>query len=96
MEAKGKACALLYCGDFDPGGLNISDFIPKNFDDLAGAVGWSPGEFVVERFGLNYDFIEEQGLTWIEKISKRAARHCNIRSTTRATPTTTSLMSRCL
>ena len=68
MEAKGKACALLYCGDFDPGGLNISDFIPKNFDDLAGAVGWSPRNLVVERFGLNYDFIEEQGLTWIENL----------------------------
>ena len=68
MEEKGKACALLYCGDFDPGGLNISDFIHKNFADLAGAVGWSPDNLVIERFGLNLDFIEEHRLTWIDNL----------------------------
>ena len=68
MEAKGKACALLYCGDFDPGGLNISDFLHKNFADLAGAVGWSPRNLVIERFGLNEDFIKKHGLTWIDNL----------------------------
>ena len=27
-ENKGKQCVLLYCGDHDPGGLNISETIP--------------------------------------------------------------------
>lgn len=68
MEAKGKACVLLYCGDFDPGGLQISDFIRKNFVDLEEAVGWSPDNLVIERFGLNHDFIEAQRLTWIDNL----------------------------
>jgi hypothetical protein len=41
-EAKGKECVLLYCGDHDPGGLHISEFLRSNFEDLADAVGWSP------------------------------------------------------
>jgi hypothetical protein len=68
MEAKGRRCVLLYCGDFDPGGLNISGFIRKNFADLAEAVGWSPDNLTIERFGLNYEFIEAQKLTWIDNL----------------------------
>ena len=67
-EAEGKQCVLLYFGDFDPGGLHISNFLRSNFEDMAGAVGWSPDDLVVERFGLNHDFIERQGLTWIENL----------------------------
>ena len=37
-------------------------------EDLAGAVGWSPEDLVIDRFGLNYDFIKEQGLTWIDNL----------------------------
>lgn len=37
-EAKGKECVLLYCGDHDPGGLHISEFLRSNFEDLAGMV----------------------------------------------------------
>ncbi len=29
-EAKGKKCVLLYCGDHDPGGLQISRFLQSN------------------------------------------------------------------
>jgi hypothetical protein len=67
-EAKGKQCVLLYCGDHDPGGLQISGFLRSNFDDLTGAVGWSPQHLIIERFGLDYDFIVAQGLTWIENL----------------------------
>jgi hypothetical protein len=67
-EAKGKQCVLLYCGDHDPGGLQISGFLRSNFDDLTGAVGWSPEHLIIERFGLDYDFIVAQGLTWIENL----------------------------
>jgi hypothetical protein len=68
-EAKGKVCVLLYCGDFDPIGLVISDFLRSNMAELAGSVGWSPDSLIIERFGLNYDFIEEQGLTWIAGLA---------------------------
>jgi hypothetical protein len=67
-EAKGKQCVLLYCGDHDPGGLQISDFLRSNMEDLAGAVGWSPDNLLINRFGLDYDFIEANGLTWIDNL----------------------------
>ncbi|MGC2078090.1 MAG: hypothetical protein WA728_19055 [Xanthobacteraceae bacterium] len=37
-------------------------------DDLAAAVGWSPDNLIIERFGLNADFIREQNLTWIDNL----------------------------
>jgi hypothetical protein len=67
-EAKGKVPVLLYCGDFDPVGLAISDFLRSNMAELAAAVGWSPDHLIIDRFGLNYDFIQEQGLTWIDGL----------------------------
>jgi hypothetical protein len=67
-EQCGKQCVLLYCGDHDPGGLAISDFLRSNLQDLATAVGWSPDHLIIDRFGLNFDFIEEQSLTWIDNL----------------------------
>ncbi len=67
-EAKGKRCVLLYCGDHDPGGLNISDFIQSNLNDIGEAVDWYPDDLEIERFGLNYDFIEANRLTWIDNL----------------------------
>jgi hypothetical protein len=68
-EAEGKRCVLLYFGDFDPGGLHISSKLHSNFDDMARAVGWSPRFLEIDRFGLDYDFIERNGLTWIENLA---------------------------
>ena len=51
-EAEGKRCILLHCGDHDPGGLHISDFIRSNMEDLTNAVGWSPDDLTIDRFGL--------------------------------------------
>ena len=67
-EAKGKRCVLLYCGDHDPGGLHISGFLRSNLTELEKAVGWSPPHLVIDRFGLDYDFIEANGLTWIDNL----------------------------
>jgi hypothetical protein len=67
-EAEGKKCVLLYCGDFDPGGLHISDSIHSNLEDMAQATDWWPDDLIIERFGLTFDFIEEQGLSWIENL----------------------------
>ena len=72
MEAEGKQCVLLYCGDHDPGGLNISEFLRSNMEDLADAVGWEPDNLIIDRFGLNFDFIEKQGLTWIDNLKTGA------------------------
>jgi hypothetical protein len=74
-ERRGKRCVLLHCGDHDPGGLRISDFIRSNLQDLVGAVGWSPDNLVVDRFGLNADFIERHRLTWIDNLATGASRY---------------------
>jgi hypothetical protein len=71
-EAKGKQCVLLYCGDHDPGGLNISSFLRANLEDLSGATGWHPEDLIIDRFGFNHDFIEAQGLTWIDNLETSA------------------------
>jgi hypothetical protein len=67
-EGRGKRCVLLHCGDHDPGGLHISDFLRSNMADLAKAVGWSPDKLKIDRFGLDYDFIQRHRLTWIDNL----------------------------
>ena len=68
-EAEGKERVLLYCGDFDPGGLQISNFLRSNLKDMERAVRWSPDDLIIDRFGLDYDFIQREGLTWIENLA---------------------------
>jgi hypothetical protein len=67
-EARGKQCVLLYCGVFDPVGLKISDALRDNMEELSGQVGWHPNHVRINRFGLNLDFINEQGLDWIDGL----------------------------
>jgi hypothetical protein len=67
-EAAGRRCVLLLCGDHDPGGLHITDKMRKNLSDLSGAVGWTPENLIISRFGLNADFIDRHGLTWIDNL----------------------------
>jgi hypothetical protein len=74
-EGKGKQCVLLYCGDHDPVGLHMSNRLRKGFEELKGAVGWDPANLIITRFGLNYDFIEEQGLTWIDGLETGSGMH---------------------
>jgi hypothetical protein len=67
-EAEGKQGVLLYCGDFDPKGLVISDTLRKNLNDLEAATEWRADNLIIDRFGLNYDFIIENNLTWIDNL----------------------------
>jgi hypothetical protein len=68
--AAGKRCVVLYCGDHDPAGLNISDSLRKNLSELLTQREWLElmEHLVIDRFGLNADFIEEQRLTWIDNL----------------------------
>lgn len=71
---KGRKCVLLYCGDHDADGLRISEFIRSNLEDLKDVVwddgtdGFDPEDLIIERFGLNYDFIQRNGFTWIDNL----------------------------
>lgn len=67
-EAAGRKCVLLLCGDHDPGGLNITGAMRSNLKELECAVRWSPDNLVITRFGLNADFINRNGLTWIDNL----------------------------
>lgn len=68
-EAAGRQCVLLYCGDFDPAGLRISDYLRSNMVELSGAIGgWMPDKVTIDRFGLNYDFIVDNSLSWIDNL----------------------------
>jgi len=67
-EQRGKRCVLLHCGDHDPGGLHISEFLHSNLNDLENTVGWSPENLHIDRFGLNYGFIRRHRLTWIDNL----------------------------
>lgn len=73
MECWNKKPILLYMGDHDPAGLFISDTLKKNFFDISqgymeGSQPWDPTELIIDRFGLNYDFIVEHDLTWIDNL----------------------------
>ena len=73
-EEQGLKPLLLYCGDHDPDGLRISDFLRKNLADLKNVIwgngeeGYNPERLEIIRFGLNYDFIEKHNLSWINNL----------------------------
>jgi hypothetical protein len=72
----GKQCVILYCGDHDPAGLNISTCLRKNLAELLSHSEWLRlmDHLTIDRFGLNYDFIEAQGLTWIDNLETGSGR----------------------
>jgi hypothetical protein len=71
---RGQRPVLLYCGDHDPSGLAISDTLLLNFAQLAFAVErtyrikFDYNTLIIDRFGLNRDFIDAHGLTWIDGL----------------------------
>jgi len=73
-EEKGLRSVLLYCGDHDPDGLRISDFIKKNIEDLENIVwedgcrGYNPDGLEIIRFGIDHDFIEKHNLSWTDNL----------------------------
>jgi len=73
-EDMGMQCVLLYCGDHDPDGLRISDFLRSNLRDLQdinwndGETGYDPTHLIIDRFGLNKKLIDREKLTWIDNL----------------------------
>ena len=67
-ENEGKTCVLLYCGDHDPSGLDISGSVTSDIESLSGATGYFPDDLIVDRFGLNFDFIQAEGLSWSDNL----------------------------
>lgn len=67
-EELGRTPVLLAVGDFDPPGLCISDVLRERFEEIREFAGWNPKNLIVDRVGLNYDFIQKNGLTWIDGL----------------------------
>lgn len=73
-EKRGLQCVLLYCGDHDPDGLRISEFLRENLYQISdiqwsnGESGYSPDNLIIERFGLNHNYILENELIWIDNL----------------------------
>jgi hypothetical protein len=74
--ATGRRCVVLYCGDHDPAGLNISSTLRKNFAELLTHREWLElmDHLTIDRFGLNADFIAENNLTWIDNLDTASGR----------------------
>jgi hypothetical protein len=68
--AEGRKAVILYCGDHDPSGLNISNSLRSNLAELLTNREWLElmDHLTIDRFGLNFDFIERHGLTWIDGL----------------------------
>jgi len=67
-EEMGLIPVLLYYADFDPVGILISDKIKKNLNDIKKGTKWDPKNLIIDKFGLTYDFIERNKLTWIDNL----------------------------
>lgn len=58
----------------DPDGLRISDTLRKNLEQIMnikwedGTDGYDPIDLEITRFGLDYDFIKKNKLTWIDNL----------------------------
>lgn len=73
-EEKGRSCVLLYYGDHDPDGGRMSETLKKNLNDLMNVKwadersGYDPQNLKIDPFGLKYDFIIANKLTWIDNL----------------------------
>jgi hypothetical protein len=66
---------LLDFGDHDPGGFQQSEYLRSNMRELSRAVGWSPDNLHIDRFGLDYDTIEKLKLVWIPNLITNKKLH---------------------
>ena len=67
-EGRGKPCVLLPFTDHDPGGFNICRHLRSNLEELSKTVKWSPDNLIIDRFGLDADFIRRNRIRWIENL----------------------------
>jgi hypothetical protein len=72
----GRKAVILYCGDHDPAGLNISYSLRRNLSELLTHGEWLQlaDHLIIDRFGLNADFIREHTLPWIDNLETGAGK----------------------
>jgi hypothetical protein len=67
-EERGQIGVLLYCRDFDAWGDKIAKGIRTRLREIQKATGYDPKNLIIDHFGLNYDFIKKNKLTWIDNL----------------------------
>lgn len=72
-EKRGQKCVLLYCGDFDPKGIQISDILQDRFNDAVGqrfidGTVLREIDLEVNRIGLDLETINELSLSRIPNL----------------------------
>lgn len=73
-EEEDKEPILLVCTDFDPPGLCISKVLKGDFEELSTFTGWEPVNLKIERIGLDYKFIQQNNLTWVENLKTASGK----------------------
>lgn len=76
-EELGLKPVLMYYGDLDPAGVQIIQNIKDNLKDIEKASKWNPKNLIVDHFGLTYEFIEKNTLTWIDNLKTGSGKDLN-------------------
>lgn len=67
-EEIGLIPVLLYFADFDPAGLKIAENLRQNLLDIEKATHWNPKNLIINQFGLSFEFIKTNRITWIDNL----------------------------
>lgn len=79
-EGQGLMPVILYCGDHDPMGVKMSDAIHDNLKQLAEVMRLEDmlsdmrDEGRIVRFGLNEDFVDRNGLLWVDNLETSSGK----------------------
>lgn len=66
---KGLIPVILYLGDLDPAGVNISNNLRKNLKDLEEAMDWDGADDIrIVRVGLTEEFVDLHNLPWVDNL----------------------------
>jgi hypothetical protein len=82
-EERGLQAVLLLFGDLDPDGYRITDNYHKNFNDIKdiewsnGETGYDPSDLIIERVGLNKDFIDRYDIPSIDNLQTAGTKEVN-------------------
>jgi hypothetical protein len=82
-QAEGKRCVLQACTDLDVHGLRIANFLRSNLTEMLPAMRLEGVEvdidqIVIERIGIDADFVRTNKLTWIEGLATGGADMPNL------------------
>ena len=74
-DDNGLEPVILYCGDHDPAGLQISDTLREQLTEISCTLGyWEIANLRIIRFGLNASQIDEMNISWIDGLETSSGK----------------------